>query len=326
MAASLNTYPGKGWKIGSIGYGMWGLAGWKGNDDDENFNSLQTAVNNGVNFFDTAWAYAEGKSEQILGKLLKKNPDKRIYTASKIPPMNFKWPALDAYTLEEVFPKAHILDYTHKTLKNLGVEKIDLLQFHVWNDNWADVDEWKVAIESLKISGLVDSFGISVNRFEPNNVLKTLETGLIDSVQVVYNLFDQNPEDHLFPYCVENNIAIIARVPFDEGSLTGALSMESKFPDGDWRNLYFNQNNLNATLPRVEEVRKDVPEDMDLPELALRFILRNPAITTVIPGMRKMNHVLSNLKAGDGVPLSNELYQRLKKHRWNRTSAQNATP
>jgi len=310
----------------SIGYGMWGLAGWTGNDDDQNFASLKLAVENGVNFFDTAWAYGAGKSEQILGKLLREFPERKIFAASKIPPKNQKWPALDEYSIQEVFPKSHILEYTKKTIENLGIQRIDLLQFHVWNDNWFNSRDWQEAIIQLKDEGLVSSFGISVNRFEPSNVLKTLETGFIDSVQVVYNLFDQSPEDQLFPYCLKNNIAIIARVPFDEGSLTGTLSMETKFPEGDWRNLYFNKQNLEATLPRVEAIKADLPEKMELPELALRYILKHPAVTTVIPGMRKRQHVLSNVKAGEGVPLSDGLYQKLKSHRWNRTSAQNATP
>lgn len=305
---------------------MWGLAGWTGNDDDQNFASLKLAVENGVNFFDTAWAYGAGKSEQILGKLLREFPERKIFAASKIPPKNQKWPALDEYSIQEVFPKSHILEYTKKTIENLGIQRIDLLQFHVWNDNWFNSRDWQEAIIQLKDEGLVSSFGISVNRFEPSNVLKTLETGFIDSVQVVYNLFDQSPEDQLFPYCLKNNIAIIARVPFDEGSLTGTLSMETKFPEGDWRNLYFNKQNLEATLPRVEAIKADLPEKMELPELALRYILKHPAVTTVIPGMRKRQHVLSNVKAGEGVPLSDGLYQKLKSHRWNRTSAQNATP
>ena len=318
--------PSKNVEWSSIGYGMWGLAGWSGNDDDQNFDSLCLAVENGVNFFDTAWAYGAGKSEEILGKLIENFPDRKIYAASKIPPKNQKWPALNSYSVAEVFPKAHILEYTRKSIKNLGIRKIDLMQFHVWNDQWANIDSWKEAITELKSEGLVESFGISVNRFEPNNVLKTLESGLLDCVQVVYNIFDQNPEDQLFPYCQENNIGIIARVPFDEGSLTGTLHLESTFPEGDWRNLYFNKANLEATMPRVEAIKQDIPEGMTSPELALRFILQHPAVTTVSPGMRQKQNGLSNLKAGDGVPLSDKAYLALKKHRWDRTSAQNATP
>jgi aryl-alcohol dehydrogenase-like predicted oxidoreductase len=321
-----NRLPSRDLEWSSIGYGMWGLAGWSGNDDDQNFESLCLAVENGVNFFDTAWAYGAGKSEEILGNLIRNFPQNKIYAASKIPPLNQKWPALNSYSIDEVFPKTHILEFTRKSIKNLGLAKIDLMQFHVWNDNWANSDSWKEALHELKSEGLVDSFGISVNRFEPNNVLKTLETGLIDCVQVVYNIFDQNPEVQLFPYCQKNKIGIIARVPFDEGSLTGTLNKESTFPEGDWRNLYFNKANLEATLPRVESLKKELPQGMSLPELALRFILQHPAVTTVIPGMRQKRNVISNLKAGDGVKLSSEIYEALKKHRWERTSAQSATP
>jgi aryl-alcohol dehydrogenase-like predicted oxidoreductase len=310
----------------SIGYGMWGLAGWTGSDDEETFNSLCLAVNEGVNFFDTAWAYGEGASERMLGRLLKAFPDQKIYSASKIPPANRKWPALTSYSIQEVFPRGYIREYTIKTLQNLNIQQIDLMQFHVWNDLWYKENDWQEEVKELVQEGLVGSFGISVNRFEPNNVLKTLETGLIGTVQVVYNLFDQNPEDQLLPYCEKNKIGIIARVPFDEGSLTGRITAETRFPPEDWRSGYFNSENLKQTLPRVSIIREDLPEGMDLPELALRFILQNPAVTTVIPGMRKPAHVLANTNAGDGKMLSMEIYNKLKRHRWDRTPAQNPTP
>lgn len=320
------NFPVKSCQWSSVGYGMWGLAGWTGNDDEETFASLCLAVENGVNFFDTAWAYAEGRSEQMLGKLIRQFPEQSLFAASKIPPKNRKWPALRQYNIEEVFPTGYIREYTCKTLENLGTSTLHLMQFHVWNDLWARQDEWKREVEDLKSEGLVESFGISVNRFEPENVLETLKTGCIDSVQVVYNLFDQNPEDVLFPFCQENNIAIIARVPFDEGSLTGTFTLETRFPDEDWRSMYFNKANLEATLPRVERIKADLPSGMSLAELALRFILQHEAVTTVIPGMRKRQHVLANVHAGDGNLLPDDLYHALRKHRWNRTSAQNSTP
>lgn len=305
---------------------MWGLAGWTGNDDEANFESLSLAADRGVNFFDTAWAYGNGKSEQILGRLLRAFPDKALFSATKIPPKNRKWPALSQYEIRDIFPPEYIREYTLKSLENLGISCLPLQQFHVWNDRWAQDDSWKKEVEALKKEGLVRSFGISVNRFEPENVLRTLETGLIDSVQVVYNLFDQNPEERLFPYCQEKGIAIIARVPFDEGSLTGTLSMDTQFPEEDWRSLYFNSANLRATLPRVELVREDLPPGMAMAELALRFILQHPAVTTVIPGMRKKQHVEGNVRCGDGVRLSPELYTRLRRHRWDRSPRQNPTP
>jgi aryl-alcohol dehydrogenase-like predicted oxidoreductase len=309
-----------------IGYGMWGLASWTGNNDLQTFESLKLAVENGVNFFDTAWAYGEGKSEKMLGELIRSFPGQNLFAASKIPPKNLKWPALSSYSIEEVFPVSHILEYTKKSLENLGTPSIDLMQFHVWNDEWVKEKDWQKAVIQLKEGGKVKSFGISINRWEPENVLKTLETGLIDSVQVVYNIFDQYPEDKLFPYCQLNNIAIIARVPFDEGSLTGSITHETSFPAEDWRAQYFNPENLKATLPRVEEIKKDLPEGMTIAELALRFILQHEAVSTVIPGMRKPKNVLANVKAGDGNQLPQDLYQKLRRHRWDRTPKQNPTP
>jgi aryl-alcohol dehydrogenase-like predicted oxidoreductase len=321
-----NLHPSNKSHWSAIGYGMWGLAGWTGNDDEQTFESLCLAVQEGVTFFDTAWAYGEGASEKMLGRLLAAFPEKKLFSASKIPPANRKWPALNTYSIQEVFPKGYIRAYTLKTLQNLGSPQLDLMQFHVWNDLWHLETDWQTEVQELIGEGLVKSFGISVNRFEPDNVLKTLETGCIDTVQVVYNLFDQNPEDRLFPYCEKNNIGIIARVPFDEGSLTGQITEETRFPPEDWRSGYFNPENLAQTLPRVSRIKEDLPEGMTLAELALRYILQHPAVTTVIPGMRKQANVLTNTRAGDGQRLPEDLYLKLKRHRWNRTSAQNPTP
>ena len=231
-----------------------------------------------------------------------------------------RWPAPAESSISDTFPSDHMREYTEKSLANLGVDAIDLQQFHVWNDRWVDDDGWKRAVERLKGEGLVRAFGISVNRWQPSNVLQALKTGLIDSVQVVYNIFDQTPEDELFPYCRAHDIAIIARVPFDEGSLTGTLTPNSTWPDGDWRNIYFTPDNLKATLGRVERLRPLVPEGMDLPELALRFILEHPAVSTTIPGMRRIGHVDRNLAASDGQPLPPRLVDALRDHRWDRSA------
>ena len=229
-----------------------------------------------------------------------------------------KWPAREDVDVAEAYPAEHIRRYTEKSLENLGVDQIDLQQFHVWSDHWASDSGWQRAVEDLKASGAVRAFGISVNRWEPDNVLGALETGLIDSVQVVYNVFDQSPEDALFPYCQRHGIGIIARVPFDEGSLTGTLTASSSWPQGDWRNNYFSPENLAATLPRIERLGPLVPAGMDLPELALRFVLGHPAVTTVIPGMRPVAHVERNLATSDGERLPPRLGVALRAHRWDR--------
>ena len=308
-----------GWQVSEIGYGMWGMGGWTGSEDAESHRALDRAVALGCSFFDTAFAYGMGRSEKLLGELLTRNAGRKLYIATKVPPKNWKWPGRAETPISDVFPADHVRELTEKSLANLGVDSLDLQQFHVWSDAWVDDDGWKRAVDDLRSEGLIRGFGISVNRWEPANVLKALRTGLVDSVQVVYNIFDQNPEDELFPACRELDVAVIARVPFDEGSLTGTLTRDSTWPEGDWRNIYFTADNLAQTLERVDRVRTLLPEGMDLPEMALRFVLTHPAISTVIPGMRKVRNVERNLAASDGGTLPADLVKALRQHRWERT-------
>jgi aryl-alcohol dehydrogenase-like predicted oxidoreductase len=307
-----------GWPVSEIGYGMWGMGGWSGSDDGESARSIDRAVALGCNFFDTAFAYGMGKSETLLGDALKRHPDTKLYVATKIPAKNWKWPGSASTPVSETYPPDHIREMTEKSLANLGIDCLDLQQLHVWSDAWASDEGWQRAADDLKRQKLIRGFGISVNRWEPANVLAALKTGLIDSVQVVYNVFDQSPEDELFPYCQQHGISIIARVPFDEGSLTGTLSLDSTWPEGDWRNIYFTPQNLAETLARVDRVKMAVPAGMALPEAALRFILASSTVSTVIPGMRKTTHVEKNLAAGDGHPLASSSVAELRKHRWDR--------
>ena len=313
-----------GWQVSEIGYGLWGMGGWTGSDDDESLRALDRALELGCNFFDSAWAYGQGKSERLLGEALRARSEVRAYVATKIPPKNMRWPGKAEYAAADTFPYDHIRAFTEQSLENLGMPTIDLQQLHVWSDTWAADTGWQRAAADLKRERLVAAFGISVNRWEPTNVIRALETGLVDSVQVVYNVFDQAPEDELLPYCAAHDIAVIARVPFDEGSLTGTLTRESRWPEGDWRNTYFNRDHLDATLTRVDRLQPLIPDRMDLPELALRFILEQPAVSTTIPGMRRPRHVERNLAASDGVPLPARLAEALRGHRWDRVP--NSTP
>jgi aryl-alcohol dehydrogenase-like predicted oxidoreductase len=308
-----------GWSTSEIGYGMWGLVGWTGSKESEYAQALDRAVALGCNFFDTAWGYGKGKSEQVLGRLVQDHPDRRLYVATKIPPKNFTWPSRRGFTLEECFPPDHIREYTEKSLTNLGVSTIDLQQFHVWEDAWAGDERWQRTVDDLKRQNLVRAFGVSVNRWEPANVVETIKTGLVDAVQVIFNIFDQAPEDELFPLCRERQIAVIARVPFDEGTLTGTLNKQTRWPDGDWRNSYFVPENLTASVDRAEALRPLVPPGMTIPELALRWILENPIVSTIIPGMRRPRHVEANLATSDGRRLDPTLVRQLKSHRWDRT-------
>jgi len=307
-----------GWSVGDVGYGMWGMAGWSGSDDGESLRALQAAVDGGCTFFDTAWAYGSGRSEQLLGQTLRANPGRGLVAATKVPPKNGRWPARRGIPLEDAFPADHVREYAEKSLANLGVATIDLLQLHVWNDEWAGDERWQRAADDLRREGLIRAFGISVNRWEPENVIRALRTGAVDAVQVIYNIFDQAPEDELFPVCRKFDVAVIARVPFDEGSLTGTLTAYSRWPEGDWRNSYFVPENLRATVERVAALRPLVPAGMTMAEMALRFILSNPDVATVIPGMRSAERVAANLAASDRGPLPPGLLAALRAHRWDR--------
>jgi aryl-alcohol dehydrogenase-like predicted oxidoreductase len=312
------TFGRLGWQVSAIGFGTWGMGGWSGSDDAESLAALDRAVALGCNFFDTALAYGMGKSEQLVGGMLRRHPGEQLYVATKVPPKNLKWPGRASTPASDAFPADHIRSCTETSLRNLGVERIDLQQLHVWSDAWADDEGWRREAERLKTEGLIRGFGISVNRWEPASVLRALETGLVDSVQVVYNVFDQAPEDELFPACRARGVAVIARVPFDEGSLTGTLTAGTRWPDSDWRNTYFTPDNLRATLARVDELAADLPQGMAMPDAALRFILENEDVATIIPGMRKPRHVEANLAVADGPRLGAAALARLRKHRWDR--------
>jgi aryl-alcohol dehydrogenase-like predicted oxidoreductase len=306
------------WQVSEIGYGMWGMAGWTGSDDEESMRSLQHTVDLGCNFFDTAWGYGRGKSEGLLGELVRANPDRKIYTATKIPPKNFKWPSKREYTLEDCFPPDHIEEYVEKSLRNADLESFDLMQFHTWEDTWLKDERWAVKMVDLKSQGLFHAIGISLNRWEPWNGIEAVKSGLVDTVQVIYNIFDQDPKDELFPACKEKNIGVIARVPFDEGSLTGQLTKESSWPEGDWRNTYFVPENLTPSVEHADALKPLVPAGMSMAEMALRFILSEPTVSTIIPGMRKLHHAEMNIATSDEGPLDSGLMKELAKHRWDR--------
>jgi aryl-alcohol dehydrogenase-like predicted oxidoreductase len=314
-----------GWNVSEIGYGMWGMAGWTGSEDTESQDSLQRSVQLGCNFFDTAFAYGDGHSEQLLGKTLRANegnpvggPDHKLYAATKIPPKNRRWPSQREFKLDDCYPPDYIEEYVGKSLANIGVWALDLIQFHTWEDKWLDDKRLLRAIEKVRSSGKVRAVGISVNRWEPWNGVRAVREGVVDAVQVIYNIFDQNPEDELFPACREKDVAVIARVPFDEGSLTGTLTLESRWPKGDWRNTYFVKENLKNSVARAEALRPFLHDDLTMPEMALRFILNNGDVSTIIPGMRKRANVEANLAASDKGPLPLQLHSELRKHRWDR--------
>ena len=316
------------WEVSDIGYGMWGMGSWSNSDDHESLSSLQASVDLGCNFFDTAYAYGEGRSENLLGQTVRSNPSKRLFTATKVPPKNLQWPALPDSTLMESYPPDHVEEFVHRSLENAGLQQFDLVQLHTWSDDWMRDDRWFYKLDDLKSQKLINAIGLSINRWEPWNGVRAVRSGQVDAVQVIYNIFDQNPEDELFPSCRDMKVAVIARVPFDEGTLTGTLTKESRWPEGDWRNNYFTPENLNPSVDKAEELKKvladwnrDRSTHISMPELALRFILSNPDVTTIIPGMRKLSHVESNIEASDAGALDKELLKKLRDFRWVRKPA-----
>jgi len=310
-----------GIEVSDIAHGLWGMGGWSGSNDTESMAALQLAVDLGCNFFDSAWAYGDGKSDSLLGQIIAKNSSKRLYSASKIPPKNLRWPASPKYKYHDVFPPDQVFKYADLIRKKIGTDSIDLLQFHVWDDTWTDEPDFRSTVEKLRRDGTIRFFGLSLNRWEPENGIKAVRTGLVDAVQVIYSIFDQSPEDELLPLCQELDIGVIVRVALDEGSLGGKMTRDTKFPASDWRSGYFNPQNLANTLDRVGRLKAILPAGMSLPEMALRFVISHPAVSTTIIGMRKLDHVRENIAFSDKGPLDPQLLQELKKHRWDRKPA-----
>jgi len=308
-----------GIEVSDIGYGAWGIGGkqWLGGQDDESLNSLERAIDLGVNLIDTALAYGDGHSEKLVGQVVR-SAGRKIYVATKVPPKNRIWPAAATTPIEDVFPHDYILASAEESLRNLGLETIDLLQLHVWTDTWVDRDEWKRAFEDLKRSGKVQSVGVSATEHDPDSALAIMRTGLIDAVQVIYNIFDQSPEARMLPLAVERNIGILARVPLDEGALSGQFSEATTFPEGDFRDWYFRGDRKKQVVQHVDALRRDLGDRVSIPDTALRFCLSHPAVSSVIPGMRTRKHVESNAALSDAGTLDRDTLAILKRHAWDR--------
>lgn len=307
-----------GYSISEIGFGTWGIGKqlWVGAEDSESLKALHHAVDQGLNFIDTALAYGEGHSERLVRQVLE-DREERIYVATKVPPQNKRWPA--SGSLEEVFPHHHIIQSAEASLRNLGVETLDLLQLHVWSPSWIQDNQWFEAVSELKEKGKIAHFGVSVNDHQPETVEELVRSGRIDTIQVIYNIFEQAPEDRLLPLCQEKEVGVIARVPFDEGALTGSITAQTKFPKKDWRNFYFQGDRRDQVQEHIQELKTLLDgEARTLPDLALKFCLHHPVISAVIPGMRSVGHVEANLAVSDQTPLSEEMIGNLREHRWDK--------
>jgi aryl-alcohol dehydrogenase-like predicted oxidoreductase len=307
-----------GLEVSELGFGAWGIGGtaWIGADDDESLRALRLAIEHGVNFLDTAYAYGDGHSERLVGAAVRESAE-TIYVASKIPPKNMLWPAPPGVRAEDVFPADWIVSCTERSLQNLGLGTIDVQQFHVWSDEWAGHGDWLDGIERLKRDGKIRFFGVSINDHQPENAIQLVESGLVDTVQVIYNVFDQSPEDVLFPAVEAAHVGVIVRVPFDEGALTGSVRPETTFPDGDFRNRYFAGERRREVWERVQAIAGDLDVEVDrLAEIALRFCLSHPAASVVIPGMRSTRNVERNVRAVAAGQLETNQLAALRRHRW----------
>jgi aryl-alcohol dehydrogenase-like predicted oxidoreductase len=307
-----------GLEVSELGYGAWGIgkSQWMGAEDDESVRALHVAIDGGLTFIDTALAYGRGHSEQLVGAVVRERSE-TVHVATKVPPKNQRWPAPDDATAEEAFPGEWVRRCTERSLGNLGLDAIDVQQFHVWNDRWVGQGDWLDAVQELKSEGKIRFFGVSINDHQPANALALIETGVVDTVQVIYNLFDQSPEDDLLGACVEHDVGVIVRVPFDEGSLTGRITPDSDFPEGDFRAHYFRGDRKEQVFERTQAIAEDLGTERDgLAEIALRYVLSHDAVGTVIPGMRSVRNVERNLAAAEQGPLGDAELSRLKAHRW----------
>ena len=307
-----------GIEVSEVGYGAWGIGGsqWIGADDDESVRALERAIELGLNLIDTALAYGPHHSERLVGEVARRRTE-TVHVATKVPPKNLRWPAAPGTPVGEAYPGAHVRRCTERSLRNTGLDVLDLQQLHVWSDEWVGEGDWLETVAELKDEGKIRAFGVSINDHEPHNALKLIETGVVDTVQVIYNVFDQSPEDELFPACEAHGVGVLARVPFDEGGLTGRVGPDTTFPEDDFRNGYFRDDRKREVSVRVQAIADDLGIAVeDVPEKALRYVLSHPAVSAVIPGMRSVRNVERNCAAADGRGLPDAEVELLHAHRW----------
>ncbi|WP_206023877.1 aldo/keto reductase [Saccharibacillus alkalitolerans] len=320
MSMNYRTLGKTGLNVSEIGYGAWGIGntGWRGAEDEESLKALHRSIDLGLNFIDTALGYGDGHSEKLVGQVMRERSE-TVYVASKIPPKNGQWPARAGVPSDETFTAEHVISSTETSLRNLGLDTIDVQQFHVWSDEWVGQGDWLDGVQKLKEQGKIRHFGVSINDYQPANAVKLIESGVVDTVQVIYNIFEQAPEDELLPACLEHNVGVIVRVALDEGGLTGSIKPETEFAEDDFRSRYFRGDRKREVFERVQRITQDLGiADDAIAETALRYVLSHPAVSTVIPGMRSIRNVERNMRIGDGQGLRKEQIEKLKAHRWER--------
>jgi aryl-alcohol dehydrogenase-like predicted oxidoreductase len=307
-----------GLTVSEIGYGAWGIgrSAWVGATEDESLAALRRAIDLGVNFIDTARGY--GESERIVGQVVR-DTGGEVLVATKVPPKNGVWPAPAGLHPDETFPGDHIREQLEISLRESGLEAFDLVQLHVWSDEWVGKGDWLETIAALRQEGKLRHFGVSINDHQPENALELIRTGEVDTVQVIVNAFHQQPVEVLLPECEARGVGVIVRVALDEGGLTGRITADSTFPEGDFRNRYFGGGRAAEVEQHVEALTRDLGIGTDdVADVALRYVLDLPAVSTVIAGMRTVRNVERNCATSDGRRLTPEQHEVIRRHRWER--------
>jgi aryl-alcohol dehydrogenase-like predicted oxidoreductase len=310
-----------GLKVSDIGYGAWGIGGagggWVGAQDDESLRALERFIELGGTFIDTARGY--GRSEELVGRVLREHAGEGLIVATKVPPKNEQWPARAGVAAEDAFPGDHIRASVETSLQASGLDAFDVLQFHVWSDEWVGKGDWLETVQALTDEGKIRHFGVSINDYEPENGLSLVRSGAVDTVQVIYNVFHQQPEEQLLAACQEHGVGVIVRVALDEGGLTGRITADTRFEEGDFRAVFFGGDRTAQVEQHVQALVDDLGVGTDdVPDLALRYVLAHPAVSTVIAGMRTVRNVERNAATSDRGDLPAEQLAALKRHRWER--------
>ena len=305
--------------VGEIGFGAWGLGGgWGARDDQQGLAALHAAIDAGIDLIDTAASYGQGHSERLVGSVVRERSE-TVYVTTKVPPKNGQWPAAPGTPVDDAFPKGHIRTHTEKSLTDLGLDHVQVQQLHVWDPGWLTTGDWQQEVADLKSEGLIKAFGISINDHQPDTGIEAVRSGVIDTVQVIYNVFDQSPEDGLLDACAEHGVGVIVRVALDEGGLTGAITAGTTFEDDDWRAEYFRGDRPAQVAEHVDRIVEDLGITVDdLPATALRYVLSSPAVSTVIVGMRRPERIAQNVAVADGKGLPADQVEKLHAHRWDR--------
>ena len=316
------TFGRLGWRVSEIGFGAWALGGgaWGSQDDRDSLATLHEALDLGVNLIDTAAGYGNGRSERVISRALAERGGRQrehVYLVTKTPPVAGNWPPQPHERVEDRYPEAHLRANLEERLRELGVDCIDVLLLHVWSRSWNRDPAPFAVLERFKQEGKIRAYGISTPDHDQDQLNTLLAAGRLDVVQLVYNLFEQQPAAEALPLAQESGAAVMGRLVFDEGALTGKLDPTKPFPADDFRSRYFGGDRLARTAERVARIREDLAgTGVELPAAAIKFALAHPAMSTVIPGMRNAAQARANVAVSDQPDLSPELLARLRRHIW----------